>query len=47
MDSNQNLEENASEECRLQQTPISERLPAGWNARSENEWLSGWHTKPV
>jgi len=27
MDSNQNLEENTSEECRLQQTPISKRLP--------------------
>jgi len=27
MNSNQNLEENTSEECRLQQTPISERFP--------------------
>jgi len=27
MDGNQNLEENANEECRVQQTPISEHLP--------------------
>jgi len=27
MDDNQNLEENASEECKLKQTPISEHLP--------------------